>query len=82
MSSVLNISCKQATYLMGKAEEGKLSLVEQLQLWIHTSMCSLCALFRRQTRTIRQISPHVRSLERLADAKKNEISRRIADAMQ
>ena len=82
MSSVLNISCKQATYLMGKAEEGKLSLTERLQLWIHTRICSLCALFRRQTRAMQQASPGVRSSERLADTKKDEISRRIADAMQ
>ncbi len=45
----LNISCKKATYLVSKKEEGKLSWLEKVQLRGHLTICSLCRRFEIQT---------------------------------
>jgi len=44
--------CREATYLIEKGQHVRLSLVERLKLVIHLSGCSVCRLFRRQSRLI------------------------------
>lgn len=43
------ITCKQATMLISKKEEGRLSLLQRIQLYQHLWICSLCRLFEKQT---------------------------------
>ena len=43
------LTCKKATYLMSKQEEGKLTPVEKIQLRLHLSVCRFCERFRKQT---------------------------------
>ena len=42
------ISCKQATYLHEKKEEGRLDGAEQFGLWVHLLYCKFCRLFIKQ----------------------------------
>lgn len=46
------ISCKEATYLISKKEEGKLTLAERLKLSIHLMLCSICRAFEKQSEFI------------------------------
>ena len=46
------MTCKKATYLISKKEEGRLSLVEKWQLMGHFAICRLCRKFEQQTRWI------------------------------
>lgn len=42
-------SCRKATFLISKKEEGKLSSAESVSLAYHLSVCSLCRSFEKQT---------------------------------
>jgi hypothetical protein len=48
------ITCKEATTFISLKEERKLSLSQQIQLWLHLGICSLCKLFYRQNKIIIQ----------------------------
>lgn len=42
------ISCKEATYLTSKKEQGKISIVERMKLSFHFMMCKFCKMFAVQ----------------------------------
>ena len=46
------LSCKEATMLASKKEEGKITLMERLKLAIHYAMCIYCKRFAQHTRII------------------------------
>ncbi len=64
------LSCNEATFLMAKKEEGKLTFFERIKLLFHTSMCRFCRLFEKQTKQIREESRHIHAEEGLPDAVK------------
>ena len=43
--SRLLLSCEQASLLVLKKEENKISQLEKVQLWLHKSICGLCKEF-------------------------------------
>ncbi len=54
------ISCKEATYLISKKEEGKITMVERLKLSFHLMMCRFCKMFEKQNNFI---AHHTRQME-------------------
>lgn len=48
MNSNLKINCKQATYLISKQQESKISLIDRLKLVLHLRICACCKLFNKQ----------------------------------
>ncbi len=48
----LRITCRQAIDFISKREEGKLSLLQHVQLWLHMGICGLCKLFAKQNKII------------------------------
>lgn len=48
------LSCEQATELVEKKRDGKLSVSERIGLRLHLAYCSLCALFFEQAARIDQ----------------------------
>ena len=50
--SRLLLSCEQASILVIKKEENKLSQTEKFQLWMHSSICGLCKEFDGQNNFI------------------------------
>ena len=50
--SRLLLSCEQASILVIKKEENKLSQTEKFQLWMHSSICGLCKEFDSQNNFI------------------------------
>ena len=75
MMKYMMISCKEATFLMGKKEEGRLSFIEKMKLSVHTSMCSLCRKFEKQTVRIGKESKHVHADDHLPVFAKERIER-------
>jgi hypothetical protein len=75
MMKYLMISCRDATYLMAKKEEGKLTFAERMKLPVHTSMCSLCKRFEKQTSQIGKESKHVNAEDNLPVFAKERIER-------
>jgi len=71
---LFSISCKKATYLSSKKEEGKLSWIEKIQLRSHMTICSLCRLFESQTQIIAHHAKHAICKDTLTDEVKNKMS--------
>lgn len=79
MMKYLMINCKEATFLMAKKEEGKMSLTERMKLSMHTSMCSLCKKFEKQTSEIGKECKHVLAEDDLSVFTKEKISRMLEE---
>lgn len=79
MMRYLMISCKDATMLTAKNDEGKLSLGERIKLGMHTSMCSLCKKFEKQAHTIAFESKDVMADEELSEPAKERIKKMLSD---
>ena len=47
--NILHISCRKASYLVSKKEDGQTSRLENIQLHIHKKICTGCTLFARQS---------------------------------
>lgn len=48
----LILSCKEATFLVEKKEQGKMSLKEAIQLKIHLWICKACKIYAKQSKVI------------------------------
>jgi hypothetical protein len=79
MMKYLMLNCSEATMLMAKKEEDKLSLKGRIQLAMHVSMCSLCRKFEKQSHLIGEESKHVHSGEKLSADVKGRIIRMIEE---
>jgi hypothetical protein len=55
----LMISCKEATQFILKKEEGKLTVMQRLQLWFHLVLCVFCTLFFKQNKILRHSASHL-----------------------
>lgn len=71
---LFSISCKKATYLSSKKEEGKLSWIEKIQLRSHMTICSLCRLFEQQSQIIAHQAKHMECTDRLSDEAKKKMN--------
>jgi hypothetical protein len=70
---LFSISCKKATYLSSKKEEGKLSWMEKIQLRSHMTICSLCRLFEQQSQIIAHHAKHAECKDKLSEEAKRRI---------
>ncbi len=82
MMKYLMINCKEATFLMSKKEEGKLSLIEKFKLSIHTRMCTICKKFEQQTAAISIESKHIKAEEKLPLFSRENIRRKLDDLLK
>lgn len=75
------ISCKEATMLTLKKEEGKLSLIERLKLKLHLGMCKFCTLFSIQSKYLsdhaKHMDEHIHSANTLPESDKIAINRNL-----
>lgn len=62
------LSCRKATELIEKRNVTKLSMTEKVQLRLHTSMCSGCAAYQKQSTMIDQWLHQHYSLAKPADS--------------
>lgn len=74
---LFNISCKKATYLVSKKEEGKLSWIESIQLRSHMTICSLCRLFEQQSKLIAKHAKHMHGETPLPEDQKKKIEQAL-----
>jgi len=72
-----NISCKKATYLVSKKEEGKLNLIERIQLRSHMAICSLCRLFEEQSKLIAKHAKHMHNEPTLSEDQKKKMEQAL-----
>jgi anti-sigma factor ChrR (cupin superfamily) len=73
------VNCKEATFLMAKKEEGKLGIVENMKLSMHTSMCSFCRKFEKQAKHIGKESRHVHAADDLPTLAKEKIEKILGE---
>ena len=70
-------NCQDATMLMAKREEGRLSFKETLKLSLHISMCKFCYKFEKQTCKIADESKHVHADQGLSAFAKEKIEKML-----
>lgn len=73
------VNCRQATLLMAKKEEKKISVSERIKLFIHSAMCAFCKKFQKQVHHIVKESREIRSSEVLPEIAKERIERLISE---
>ena len=76
---LFTISCKKATYLVSKKEEGKLNWIESIQLRSHMAICSLCRLFEKQTQKITNLVKNIDYNEPLKEDIKQGIIEKMSN---
>jgi predicted anti-sigma-YlaC factor YlaD len=76
---LLNTSCKKATYLVSKKEEGKLTWLESIRLRSHLSICSLCRKFELQTAFIGRMAKEAAQQLSLPAESKNRIKQSLEE---
>ena len=82
MSTVHKIiySCEEATQLIVKKADVKLTLVQRIRIWIHLQMCDACKRFNSQNAWIdKQIHKmvHHPEMNKLSAKQKNRIAEKI-----
>lgn len=77
MLKYLMLNCKEATFLMAKKEEKKISLGNRIKLFAHTMMCSVCKKFEKQATQIGKESKHLRADENLPVFAKERMERML-----
>lgn len=75
---LFSISCKKATYLCSKKEEGKLSWIEKILLRFHMTICSLCRLFEQQSKIIAHQAKHAECNDTLSEEAKNKMQETLS----
>ena len=77
MMKYLIISCNEATFLTAKKEEAKLSFLQRIKLTFHTSMCTYCKRFEKQSSEICTESRHIRAEDPLPDLTREKIEKML-----
>jgi hypothetical protein len=54
-------NCKEASRLISRAQERRLSLRERMRLWLHLKRCIACQRYKRQLDVIREAMRHFRA---------------------
>ncbi len=80
--ALFNTTCKKATYLISKQEEGILSWREKLQLRSHLAICMVCRFFAIQTKQISEAARDIRSSETLSDQAKQKMEAELQTRIQ
>lgn len=52
MKTNVKITCKEASFLINKQQETKISVAEKLKLSMHLLVCDACVLFNKQVNQI------------------------------
>jgi hypothetical protein len=73
MMKYLMVSCREATFMMAKRDEGRLGLADRVKLMIHTYMCSVCKKFERQVSEITRQGPRLEADAGMPDETKNRM---------
>lgn len=51
----IQYNCREATYLIEKRQQARLSIKERVHLLIHLSGCSVCRQFQKQSKLINRM---------------------------
>jgi hypothetical protein len=75
------LGCKKATFLMSKKEEGRLTVIESIQLKLHLRICDFCTRFQKQAKFFTANAPHTHEHLHISmsDEKKQAIKKQLKD---
>ena len=83
MITTLKISCKKATGLIDKKQIVSLTVSETIQLRIHTTICSICRRYEKQSAWIEQAVKHLQDQKpenlTLSETARNTILKKIIE---
>ena len=79
MMNKLLLSCRTATALMEKKHREKISLLENIQLAMHVTLCSACRNYQKQSALLEEflrknrLPPEVKDIEKQTEALQQKI---------
>lgn len=73
---MLNISCKKATGLIDKQQIVPLTVSETIQLRLHTTICSICRRYEKQSAWIEQAVKYLQE-QKPEELKLSETAKKI-----
>ena len=73
----LLLSCKEATMMTAKREEGKLGRIANTQLSVHLALCKFCKRFNKASKIISSESKNIESKALLSNGAKDKIKELI-----
>lgn len=73
------ISCKEASLLSAKNEDGKLTLGEKFRLRLHIMICKVCQVVQKQNKFVIDHAKNVdsRIVDKLTAEEKDEIAKKV-----
>jgi len=81
MMNIVMLSCKKATELIEKRLVMKLSAIEQIQLKMHTAVCSQCSTYEKQSdiieKCIAEIHQPNKETLKLSSERKEQILKQL-----
>ena len=75
----LMISCKEATYLVSKKEENKLTWLLKIKLRAHLAICSMCRRFEQQSGLIGRMAGKIHIHATLPPESKEKMQKILQD---
>jgi uncharacterized 2Fe-2S/4Fe-4S cluster protein (DUF4445 family) len=57
------LSCLKATELTEKKLQGRIGIIQSLQLKMHTSICKTCKTYEKQSGVLEEVMKRVNSIE-------------------
>lgn len=75
----LMITCKEATYLISKKEENKLTWLSKIKLRGHLAICSMCRRFEQQSSFIGRMAARVHVHATLSPESKEKMQKTLQD---
>lgn len=79
MLKTMKLTCKEATYLSAKGEDGRLGLYDRIKLLMHQLICPPCRRFAIQTKKIKDYFKQIKVADKpnLSDKLSEESKERI-----
>lgn len=82
MMSKMMLSCKKATELIEKQWVVRLSMQENIQLKIHTTMCSACKEYQKQSEIIERVLERMNTKANFTTTLAPEIKEKIIKELE
>ena len=76
------ITCKEATMIVVKKAEIKVTLSDRIRLFVHLLICQYCRLFEKQHRVINKIISSWTTKQKLTSEQKNKLKEEINKALK
>lgn len=82
LKNKLFLSCKRAAELIDRKQSGNITVLQDMQLRMHTSMCKVCTAYEKQSKLLEELlEKKLKSKENVTEDEKAQLKRKILDRL-